>query len=461
MVSIVLARMLNPSEVGVFSITAVLVGIAHIFRDFGVSSYLQQEKDLTREKVASAFGVMIATSWTIALFIYTLSPFAADFYDEVGVEKVMKVLAIGFLFIPFGSITNALLTREYRAQEQAYVMVVGTVTYALTATGLAFAGFSYMAMAWANLANIVAAGLAFLPFRPKIVPWLPSLRGWRNVLHFGGGAVLGNSLNTLNNSIPDLVLGRISGPHDVGIMSRAASTTNLISQVLTPTAHYAALPYLSKIHHGNQSMGDSLTRAIIYITGLMWPALALIYLNANEIILILYGSQWIECAPVVKILCLAAAVTVPFSFTNFAFMAIGKPYLTSIPTLALIGLKAGFLIWIYDGSLTSFAYALTLATISSIPLQMGIQQLALKIKSFSFLISMWRSFLVASVCTLGSLAWIWLPDDTSTYFSLVLKTTTTGILWVSAIYLTGHPLIQELNTTFERVKKIMNARFSK
>jgi len=73
-VTIVLARLLSPSEIGVFSITAVLVYIAHIFRDFGVTSYLQREKELTRDKVATAFGVLIASSWVIALMIYLLAP---------------------------------------------------------------------------------------------------------------------------------------------------------------------------------------------------------------------------------------------------------------------------------------------------------------------------------------------------------------------------------------------------
>ena len=54
LVSLVLARLLTPAEVGIFSMTAVLIGIAHVFRDFGVSAYLLQEKDLTPEKIRSA-----------------------------------------------------------------------------------------------------------------------------------------------------------------------------------------------------------------------------------------------------------------------------------------------------------------------------------------------------------------------------------------------------------------------
>lgn len=453
LVTVVLARLLTPSEVGVFSITAVLVGIAHIFRDFGVSSYLQREKELTREKVASAFGVMIATSWVIALLIYLLAATAATFYREKGVESVMQVLALGFLFIPFGSITNTLLTRDYRAREQAYVMVVGTTVYATTAIVLAYAGFGYMAMAWANLANIIASGLAFIPFRPKVAPWLPSLRGWRSVLNFGGGAVLGNSLNMANNAIPDLVLGKLSGAHDVGIMSRATSTTNMISQLLGPTVNYAALPYLSRIHHSKQSMSDPMTRAVMYMTGIIWPAISLIYLNSTDIVLVLYGPQWLESAVMVKIICMAAAVSTCFSFTSSAYMAIGRPYLTSIPTTALIALKACFIVSIYDGSLVSFGYALAIATVVNVPLQLWMQQHYLRIGWLEFCSSLLRSGMVTLACICGSLIWYWLPETTPKILSLAAKTSTTGLFWLFSIYMVQHPLLQEISPFVERTRK--------
>ena len=71
-VTVVLARLLNPDEVGIYSVTAVMVSIAHLFRDFGVASYLQQEKDLTREKVGAAFGVLLTSSWVIAALVFLL-----------------------------------------------------------------------------------------------------------------------------------------------------------------------------------------------------------------------------------------------------------------------------------------------------------------------------------------------------------------------------------------------------
>ena len=56
-VSVLLARILSPSEIGVFSMTVVFDGIAQIFRDFGVAAYLQREHELTPDKIRSATAV--------------------------------------------------------------------------------------------------------------------------------------------------------------------------------------------------------------------------------------------------------------------------------------------------------------------------------------------------------------------------------------------------------------------
>lgn len=451
-VTIVLARLLSPSEIGIFSITAVLVSIAHIFRDFGVASYLQREKELTRDKVGAAFGVLLATSWAIAIVIFLLAPFAAAFYKQDGVEKVMQVLALGFVFIPFGSITNTLLTRDYRAKEQAYVAAVGTAVYATTAISLAYMGFSYMAMAWANLANIIVAAVAFAPFRPAIAPWLPRLKGWRSVVNFGSGAVLGNSLSMINNAIPDLVLGKISGAHEVGIMSRSFSTTAMFSQLLGPTVNYAALPYLSRVHHANQPLDAPMARAVAYVTGIMWPALILIAIHAESIILVLYGPKWIECIPIVQILCVMAMLSTSFSFTNAAYLAIGRPHLTSVPTFVLITIKLALIALMFDGSLSSFAYALTGATLLSYPIQTFMQKWYLGISAGRFMEAQWRSAVLTSACATTSVPWLWTSNKLPLMLLLLGVGITALTTWLLALIAIQHPVLEELKKYLNRKK---------
>lgn len=450
-VTIVLARLLEPAEVGIFSITSVMVAVAHLFRDFGVASYLQQEKELTRESVASAFGVLLLSSWSIALVVFLCSWPAAEFYREPGIRDVMQVLALGFVFIPFGSITHSLLTREYRAKEQAYVRVVGTLAYSVSAITLAYMGFSYMSMAWANLINIIVTALAYIPFRPALVPWWPRLKGWRKVCHFGAGATLGNSLVALNNAVPDVVLGRLSGAHDVGLMSRAIGTTNILSQVIGPTISYAVLPFLSRAHHQGQELAAHMARSVAYLTGLMWPAYLVTALFAEPIIRVLYGANWVAAAPAVQGVCLWFALGAPFGFLGTAYMAIGRPYLATVPSLISLAVKGVAIALLYDGTLGSFVWALVVSGVVMYPVNAWMQRRYLGLGLRGLLKAQTHSLAVLAACGAAALALLGLGGNWPALAQLLAMVVLVPLVWVAAIWGLKHPLRREMEVAVRRL----------
>jgi O-antigen/teichoic acid export membrane protein len=452
--SIVLARLLTPEDIGIYSITAVLIAIAHFFRDFGVVSYLQQEKDLTQGDVAAAFGVLLTSSWCIAGLTYLAAPYAADFYGQAGVADVMRVLALGYVFIPFGAVTHSLLTRDYRAKEQAYVQIISTLTYAACVISFAWSGMSYMSMAWANLINIIVTSLAYLPFRPALSTWLPRFTGWRKVVHFGAGATLGNSLGAVNNALPDIVLGKLSGPHDVGVMSRSMSTTQLLNQVFGPTIGYAVLPYFSKAHHSGQQLAELLNKSNSYMTGLMWPALACTAIYAKPLILTLYGPQWAECVPVMQVVCIMFMLGTPFHFLNSAFMAIGRPYLGTFPTVAVLSLRAAFIWGLYNGSLLSFAWAMVLAACAMYPVQMVLQHRFFGLSPLDFLRSQARSAGVMAICCTVGFTLYHLCSTGPFVLSLIAAALLMPLTWLIALWLTAHPLKAEIELGLQKYPKL-------
>jgi O-antigen/teichoic acid export membrane protein len=453
-VTVILARLLSPEEIGIFSITAVLIAIAHFFRDFGVVGYLQQTKDITKENVAAALGVMLTSSWLVALITYLASPYAAAYYKQPGIADVMAVLALGYVFIPFGAVTHSLLTRDYRAKEQAYVRAFSTLSYAISAIYLAYTGHSYMSLAWANLVNIVVTAIAYIPFRPAAAVWLPSFKGWRKVVSFGAGATFGNALAAVNTAIPDLVLGKLSGPHDVGVMSRAMSTTQLLNYIVGPTIGYAVVPYFSKAHHSGQELASLLIKGTAYLTGLMWPALICTAVFAKPLVLLLYGQTWAECIPVIQILCFMLILGMPFGFLSAAYTAIGRPYLVSQPTVVSLLSKAICIAMFYDGSLTSFAWAMVIAALLQYPVQMRLQKQQFGLEYRPFLAAQATSLVVAAICC--GMAYITRSALSGLPPVIVVLAggLTVPLTWLAAIWFSKHPLRHEFEHVLSRYPRI-------
>lgn len=445
-VSVMLARMLSPSEIGVFSMTVVFVNLAHVFRDFGVSTYLQREPNLTPDKIRSATGVVFSTSWLIAFGMFLSSAWIGRMFNEPEIVPVMRVLAIGFLLIPFGTVTNALLTREFAADKQAIVTAVGTISFCISCLVLAKLGFGSMSLAYANLVNIITCAIAYIPLRPKNTPWAPSFRHWRGVAHFGLGSLLSSSAVAINNAIPDILLGKLGSARLVGLLSRANSTVTIFTYVAGSTVSYGAVSYLAQAHYNGTSLVPTLSRATVLLTGIGWPALALTCLLGHDIVLGLYGAQWVECVPAILPLTLAAAVTMLFHYIPAAVTAIGRPYLSAVPVLVTLLTRIAFGVALFDGGLVGFAWALCWATIASAPV-IAMQQH----RYFDFtIVALLRATMPSMVVTIGTgaagvLLNFLIPDSLPSLVRLLAMLPVLALVWYMMLRVTRHELLEEVH----------------
>ena len=76
--SMVIARLLTPAEIGVFSVTMVLLMFVTTFRDLGAGQYLVQEKELNHDRVRAVWAVQLGLGLVLACLVLLASyPVAA------------------------------------------------------------------------------------------------------------------------------------------------------------------------------------------------------------------------------------------------------------------------------------------------------------------------------------------------------------------------------------------------
>ncbi len=136
--SMALARLLTPAEIGIYSVAAVLVGLAQVVRDFGVGQYLIQERELTPDKLRAALGASLLVAWPLAALLLLLAAPLAGFYRQPGLRAVLQLLAINVALVPFSAvaspstITIAPISKLAQASVEAITVAVPTVGTELT-----------------------------------------------------------------------------------------------------------------------------------------------------------------------------------------------------------------------------------------------------------------------------------------------------------------------------------------
>ncbi|WP_347258567.1 lipopolysaccharide biosynthesis protein [Methylocaldum sp.] len=300
--TIIISRLLTPAEIGIYSLCAAIVAIAHVMRDFGIGEYIIQEKDLNRSRLKAAFALAILTAWTAAVLLLLLRGIVADFYDEPGLRAVLSVLALNFILLPFGTPAFALLSRELAFDRIFVITTVGTAVQSICAVSLAALGFSYMSLAWASVASSLSIFLLCTYFRPGDSWILPSLRGIDRVWRYGLAAAGSNVLINIGHQAHEFIIGRSFGFHDLGIFNRGSG---LLMQFNTNIHHAiirVATPTFAAHHRLGGSLADHYTRGVSLYTSIAWPFFSFAAVMALPIMRLFFGLQWDEAAPIARLL---------------------------------------------------------------------------------------------------------------------------------------------------------------
>lgn len=322
--NMVLARLLLPEEVGVFSIGAAVVALLAVLRDFGVTRYLIREAELTQSKLDTCFGFSLGIAWAFGAVLAIAASHLATLYRSPGLEAVLYILSAGLFIIPFNSIRLALLRREMRFDVLLRAEIASTLANALVAMALAYLGYSYLALAWGTFASIVATMVVARLAAVSAAPGWPSLADWRSVANFGGLSLLMNLIIRLGTRAPELLVGRSLGMHETGILSRANGMTELFNTLVLQSTGQVAFAEISRKFRAGLPLTGDYRNAIAYVAVLSQPFFGFIALLALPVTRTVSGPNWDAAAELLRWLALTG-FSIPFSTFGGAFLtAIGR-----------------------------------------------------------------------------------------------------------------------------------------
>ncbi len=321
---IIISRLLTPVEVGIFSVAASILAFAHVFREFGVSQFLIQAGEVTRERLRAAFTVMLGISWLIAALLLLLRHPIARFYGNPGVAEVLGLISINFVILPFGAPLLALLRRELQFHKIAVVSIANALISTTVTVIAAYAGQSYLSMAWGAIAGNISNVVLLNIFRRGEIFMLPGTRGLGEVVRFGSMASASTLFAEFGSSAPDLILGRTLGFADVAFFSRADALRKMLLGQLFSLVRGVYFPSFAKLAREGGDPAEMYCRSMPYMIAFTAPALALLALLAEPLILFLFGAQWMHAAPLASILCGFAILTTPISMAGTSLIACGQ-----------------------------------------------------------------------------------------------------------------------------------------
>jgi O-antigen/teichoic acid export membrane protein len=319
-VTIILARLLHPTDFGMVAMLLVFTVFAALLVDGGFGIALVQKQVPTENDETTAFLTSLATGILLAAVLWFSAPAIARFYSQPELTRLMRVLVLTLPLGAMAAVPNAVLTLRLDFRTRAVAEFIASLCSGVLAVALAWRGFGVWSLVWQSVAAAAMRALLLWIFSG----WRPRGRfdtsAFRGMFRFGGYMLLANALNTVSVRLQSLLIGRVLDARSLGFYSLAQDTQQAPAQFMGGLLNRVGMPVFSTVADQPAKLAGALRLSLKLATFVFVPCMAGIALVAKPLIIVLYGAKWAPAAPVLSILALAVMLW-PLHVLNLAAMS--------------------------------------------------------------------------------------------------------------------------------------------
>mgnify|MGYP001566541157 CR=1 FL=1 len=364
----ILARILSRASLGVFGIVTMVLALLEIATETGINVFLMQEKDKVDKYIDTAWVLSIIRGSLIALLIIISAPWISAFFNSPDTLSLLYLLSLA----PFirGFINPAIIIfikelhfgREFVLRGSLF-MVEATVSLLIS-----WWTRSPIGLVWGLISSAifeVILSWVFISPRPRFTLSLVTC----NLILSRGKWVMGfGLLDYLFTQSDNIVVGKLLGESSLGVYQYAYKVSTTPVSEIGDVFYRATFPIFAKMNQGGKNLKNIIIKTVITVNLLTIILGLFIWLFAYWIILVLFGPNWLDAVPILRVLAfLGIARGMAYSF-NAAFMAQKQQkYVTIIILTSTVGLLISIVPAVQMWGIMGAAYAATFGAAFSLP----------------------------------------------------------------------------------------------
>lgn len=315
-VSIILARILSPTEYGLIALTLVFINLSNVFVVSGFGEALIQKKDIKSDEFSTMFWISISFSLVLYIILYNLAPFIAKLYKIDNVVWILRVLALKLPLASMNTIQRAYLIRKMEFKKFFFSTLGGTLISGIVGVILAYKGFGVWALVFQYMINSSIDTLILsliIKWKPKLIFNINSAKTLFNYSWKITGATF---INELYSEIRTLIIGRVYTPADLAFYNRGNQFPSLFITNISSSINTVLFPAMSKLQDKKEELKLFSKNALIFSSYIIFPLLMGLMGISKTLVIILLTDKWQETIPYLQILCLFY-VTQPLQAINW------------------------------------------------------------------------------------------------------------------------------------------------
>lgn len=323
-VSVILARMLEPADYGAVAIVMIFITIANVFVTNGFGSALVQKKDADNLDFSSVFWVNLLFSFLIYLLIYASAPYIAAFYNLNVLKWALRILGFRVIIAAVNSLQQAYVSRNMLFKRFFWSTLFGTILSGVVGILIAYKGGGVWALVFQYLTNTTVDTFVLW----VTVRWRPEIKcsiiRAKKLISYGWKLLASALLDTVYHQLRNLLIGKIYTTEDLAYYNQGDKYPSLLVTNVNSSLNSVLFPVMSRYQNDSAKLKD-LTRKTIQLSAfVMWPLMLGLAAVAEPLVHIVLTDKWLPCVPYLRVFCLSYGLW-PIHTSNLqAIAALGR-----------------------------------------------------------------------------------------------------------------------------------------
>lgn len=307
-VSIILARLLEPRDFGLIAIVLVFLTISDIFVDGGFRNSIIQAKEITAQALSSIFWCNIAVAFLAYCILWAIAPYIADVYHHEELKRILRFLGIIPIIHGISVVNNSLLIKNMAFRKKLLITLSALSISAPVGISMAFFGHGVWSLVTMRIAEATVTTIVTI----TVVRWLPkftfSLKSVSKLFSFGGKLLCISMLDQFFLNFFQLFVGKFFDISMLAFYNRGNSYAKLAMNTVNNSISPVMFPAFSRIQNDRAELKNLLCKSIKILMVIVIPLLAMLALCAHPLVIILLTAKWERCVFFLQMGCVEYSV---------------------------------------------------------------------------------------------------------------------------------------------------------
>jgi len=342
----ILARFLSKADFGIVAICTMVLGLTQVFADLGFSVGIMSRKNVSEKEFSSLFWVQFVLFAILYIILSLCAPLIASIYEEDSLTHLIPISLFSLIFWGFGKLYDTVIHKDMQYKTMGLRSIISSIlsllfAYVFCLLGLGIYSLILSTLLYAAIYNLWNCIAGQKQYKLRLHLRIKEVAPFFKIGVYSMGTRI---LDYLSSQIDVMIIGKALDMQTLGVYNLAKSLVIRLYGLLTSISTKVTLPLLAKNNDDVESLKRLYGRVVNITAFACIPALIMLLVFATDVLIILYGNQYVEATLLLQLFCLMYIFNCIASTEGILTSATGQTRLDFVWTIIRSVLTIG-IVW--------------------------------------------------------------------------------------------------------------------